>query len=74
MKDPKGLGYSEKVMKMCEELYAEGYRVNHLLACIIDICQERHKKDELPDSIFHFQSALKVRKCNIIFYYNSLIF
>lgn len=61
MKDPKGLGYNEKVMKMCEELYLDGFRTNHLLACIIDICQDRHKKDESPDSLFCYDRARKVR-------------
>lgn len=60
MNDHKGLGYNEKVMKLCQQLYSEGCRVNHLLACIIDICQERHKEKDPPDSLFHVDNALKV--------------
>lgn len=61
MHDSSGLGRNEKVRRKCEELYAEGYRTNHLLACIIDICQEG-PKDEPPDSIFHINHALKLCK------------
>lgn len=60
MNDHKGLGYNEKVMKLCQQLYSEGCRVNHLLACIIDICQERHKEKDPPDSLFHVDNALKL--------------
>ncbi|XP_012147154.1 farnesyl transferase alpha isoform X1 [Megachile rotundata] len=62
MHDSSGLSYNEKVRRKCEELYAAGYRTNHLLACIIDICQERPTRDEPPDSIFHINHALKLCK------------
>ncbi|XP_076639085.1 protein farnesyltransferase/geranylgeranyltransferase type-1 subunit alpha-like isoform X1 [Colletes latitarsis] len=62
MQDSSGLAYNEKVRKFCEELYSDGCRVNHLLACIIDICQERPISDELHDSIFHINNALKLCK------------
>ncbi|XP_034933624.1 protein farnesyltransferase/geranylgeranyltransferase type-1 subunit alpha [Chelonus insularis] len=39
-----GLAFNEKVLNKCEELYTKDCRVNHLLACIIDICDERHEK------------------------------
>lgn len=55
-----GLAYNDKVMKKCEEFYNNGCRVNHLLACIIDICQERIKI-EPPESFYHVKNALQVR-------------
>ncbi|KAH0551988.1 protein farnesyltransferase/geranylgeranyltransferase type-1 subunit alpha [Cotesia glomerata] len=58
MHDKKGgLAYNEKVMKKCEELYTNGNRVNHLLACIIDICQARHPNEPL-DSFYHISRAI----------------
>lgn len=62
MQDSNGLAYNEKVRGKCEELYQAGYRTNHLLACIIDICQERHVKDETPESIFYITNAIKLCK------------
>jgi hypothetical protein len=59
--DNKGLGDNEKVRQNCEELYKSGCRTNHLLACIIDICQESALCDETPNSLFHINSAHKVR-------------
>lgn len=60
--DSKGLGYNEKVRHKCEEMYKEGCRTNHLLACIIDICQEKCSSDETPSSLFHINSAYEVSK------------
>ncbi|XP_034194022.1 farnesyl transferase alpha isoform X1 [Osmia lignaria lignaria] len=60
--DSGGLGYNEKVRRKCEELYSAGCRTNHLLACIIDICQERPMKEESADSIFHINNAMKLCK------------
>lgn len=60
MHDSNGLAYNEKVRQKCEELYNAGCRVNHLLACIIDICQEKPISDESSNSIFHIDNALKV--------------
>lgn len=60
MHDSNGLAYNEKVRQKCEELYHAGCRVNHLLACIIDICQEKPISDESSNSIFHIDNALKV--------------
>lgn len=60
MHDTNGLAYNEKVRQKCEELYNAGCRVNHLLACIIDICQEKPISDESSNSIFHIDNALKV--------------
>ncbi|CAK9800733.1 Protein farnesyltransferase/geranylgeranyltransferase type-1 subunit alpha [Anthophora quadrimaculata] len=60
MKDSGGLGCNEKVRQKCEELYYDGYRTSHLLACIIDICDERSILDESPNSIFHINNALKL--------------
>lgn len=60
MQDSNGLAYNERVRQKCEELYHAGCRVNHLLACIIDICQEKPISEESPDSIFHISNALKV--------------
>jgi len=57
-----GLAYNEKVMKRCEELYTGGCRVNHLLACIIDICQERHKPNESPETFYTVERALALCK------------
>lgn len=62
MKDSDGLGRNEKVRKKCMELYKSGCRSHHLLACIIDICQERNKNDELPDSFFHINTAFTLCK------------
>ncbi|XP_031843949.1 farnesyl transferase alpha [Nomia melanderi] len=62
MKDSSGLGYNEKVRRKCEELYADGCRTNHLLACIIDICQERSISEESEESLFHINNALKLCK------------
>ncbi|XP_076751498.1 farnesyl transferase alpha isoform X2 [Xylocopa sonorina] len=62
MQDSNGLGYNEKVRRKCEELYHAGCRTSHLLACIIDICQERPISDESSDSIFHINNALKLCK------------
>lgn len=60
--DSKGLGYNEKVRNKCEELYKEGCRTNHLLACIIDICRERSLSDEISSSLFHINSAYELCK------------
>ncbi|XP_033322919.1 farnesyl transferase alpha [Megalopta genalis] len=62
MKDSSGLGYNEKVRQKCEELYMDGCRTNHLLACIVDICQERSISEESRDSLFHINNALKMCK------------
>ncbi|KAG6795517.1 protein farnesyltransferase/geranylgeranyltransferase type-1 subunit alpha isoform X1 [Apis mellifera caucasica] len=62
MHDSNGLAYNEKVRQKCEELYHAGCRVNHLLACIIDICQEKPISDESSNSIFHIDNALKLCK------------
>ncbi|KAI4479388.1 hypothetical protein M0804_011173 [Polistes exclamans] len=62
MQQSGGLVHNDKVRKKCIELYEEGYRTNHLLACIIDICQESHVNDESPESIFHINNALKLCK------------
>ena len=55
-----GLAHNEKVMQRCEALYSHGCQANHLLACIIDICQERHKPDEPPESFYTIERALTV--------------
>ncbi|XP_076280656.1 farnesyl transferase alpha [Lasioglossum baleicum] len=62
MKDSSGLGYNEKVRQKCEKLYMDGCRANHLLACIVDICQERPISEESQDSLFHINNALKMCK------------
>lgn len=62
LRDSKGLGYNEKVRHKCEEMYKEGCRTNHLLACIIDICQEKCSSDETPSSLFIINSAYEVNK------------
>lgn len=62
MQDSGGLARCEKVRKKCIELYEAGCRTNHLLACIIDICQESYKNNESPDSFFHINNALKLCK------------
>lgn len=72
MQDSSGLAYNEKVRQKCEKLYNAGCRVNHLLACIIDICQERPITDESPDSIFHINNALKVLLF-LLAYINELV-
>ncbi|XP_043269177.1 protein farnesyltransferase/geranylgeranyltransferase type-1 subunit alpha [Venturia canescens] len=56
-----GLAKNEKVMKLCEELYLGGCRVNHLLACIIDICRERHDSVE-NKSFYTIEHALSLCK------------
>lgn len=56
-----GLAFNEKVLTKCEELYNNGCRVNHLLACIVDISQGRHQ-NEPSDSLFHIDRALSVMK------------
>lgn len=56
----KGLGYNEKVRHKCEQMYKEGCRTNHLLACMIDICQERCPTDETPSSLYHINFAYEV--------------
>ncbi|KAF7994629.1 hypothetical protein HCN44_004101 [Aphidius gifuensis] len=56
-----GLAFNEKVLTKCEELYNNGCRANHLLACIIDICQGRYR-NEPPDSLFHIDRALMLCK------------
>ncbi|XP_008550711.2 protein farnesyltransferase/geranylgeranyltransferase type-1 subunit alpha [Microplitis demolitor] len=62
MHDKKGgLAYNEKVLKKCEELYANGCRVNHLLACIIDICQARHPNDS-DGSFYNINRAISLCK------------
>ncbi|EGI69032.1 Protein farnesyltransferase/geranylgeranyltransferase type-1 subunit alpha [Acromyrmex echinatior] len=58
----KGLGYNEKVRHKCEEMYKEGCRSNHLLACMIDICQERCPSDETPSPLFHINFAYELCK------------
>lgn len=55
-----GLSNNKKVREKCEELYKAGCRSNHLLACIIDICQGRISSDEPADSLFHINSALRL--------------
>ncbi|KAF7403532.1 hypothetical protein HZH68_006326 [Vespula germanica] len=62
MHDSAGLTHNDKVRKKCVELYEAGYRTNHLLACIIDICQNSCINDESPESIFHISNALKLCK------------
>lgn len=56
----KGLGYNEKVRQKCEDMYKEGCRTNHLLACMIDIYQERCPFDETPSPLFHGNFAYEV--------------
>lgn len=58
----KGLGYNEKVRHKCEQMYKEGCRTNHLLACMIDICQERCPTDETPSSLYHINFAYELCK------------
>ena len=71
----KGLGYNEKVRHKCEEMYKEGCRTNHLLACMIDICQERCPSDETPSPLFHINFAYEVSLfCNIISFVISDIY
>ncbi|XP_014206850.1 protein farnesyltransferase/geranylgeranyltransferase type-1 subunit alpha [Copidosoma floridanum] len=55
-----GLPYNNEVLKMCKDMYNDGYRINHLLACIIDICEERHSSDESKESLFHIDTAFKL--------------
>ncbi|XP_053991988.1 protein farnesyltransferase/geranylgeranyltransferase type-1 subunit alpha [Hylaeus anthracinus] len=62
MHDNDGLAYNEKVRQKCEELYSNGRRVNHLLACIIDISEEVPISYESPNSIFHINNAIKLCK------------
>ncbi|KAG7190442.1 hypothetical protein KM043_006546 [Ampulex compressa] len=62
LQDDGGLGYNEKVRRKCEGLYLNGFRTNHLLACIIDICQERQISEEPPESIFHISNAVKTNQ------------
>ncbi|XP_012267987.1 protein farnesyltransferase/geranylgeranyltransferase type-1 subunit alpha [Athalia rosae] len=57
-----GLGRNKTVMESCEALYAEGSRTVHLLACMIDICQERCAMGEPPKSVFSVQRALELCK------------
>jgi protein farnesyltransferase/geranylgeranyltransferase type-1 subunit alpha len=57
-----GLAFNKKVLEMCKVLYNLGHRTNHLLACIIDICQERHSKEAPTESLFHILQAFKVIK------------
>lgn len=57
-----GLGHNEKVLEKCVGMYTEGCRTNHLLACIIDICQERQGDNEPPESLFHVNHALVLCK------------
>ncbi|XP_020283214.1 protein farnesyltransferase/geranylgeranyltransferase type-1 subunit alpha [Pseudomyrmex gracilis] len=60
--DSKGLRYNEKVRLKCQQMYESGCRVNHLLACIIDICQERVSDEESPSSLFHINTAYNLCK------------
>jgi len=60
LRHSKGLGYNERVRHKCEEMYKEGCRTNHLLACMIDICQERCSSDETPSPLFHINFACEV--------------
>ncbi|XP_047351060.1 protein farnesyltransferase/geranylgeranyltransferase type-1 subunit alpha [Vespa velutina] len=62
MHDSAGLTRNDKVRKKCVELYEAGYRTNHLLACIIDICLDSCINDESSESIFHISNALKLCK------------
>lgn len=56
-----GLAFNEKVLEKCKDMYNNGYRINHLLSCIIDICQERQKSaDDLKEAFFQIDNALKV--------------
>ncbi|XP_046626038.1 protein farnesyltransferase/geranylgeranyltransferase type-1 subunit alpha [Neodiprion virginianus] len=57
-----GLGRNKKVLESCEALYAGGSRSIHLLACMIDICQERHGADIEPESPFTIERALALCK------------
>ncbi|KYN05029.1 PREDICTED: protein farnesyltransferase/geranylgeranyltransferase type-1 subunit alpha [Cyphomyrmex costatus] len=58
----KGLGYNEKVRHKCEKMYKEGCRTNHLLACMIDICQESCPSDETLSPLFHINFAYELCK------------
>ncbi|KAL0130035.1 hypothetical protein PUN28_001966 [Cardiocondyla obscurior] len=58
----KGLGYNEKVRHKCEEMYRGGCRTNHLLACMIDISQERSLSDETPSSLLNIHFAHELCK------------
>ncbi|EZA52728.1 hypothetical protein DMN91_001648 [Ooceraea biroi] len=62
LQDSKGLGHNEKVRQKCEEMYKNGCRTNHLLACMIDICQERYPSNETPTSLFHINFASQLCK------------
>ncbi|XP_076668379.1 farnesyl transferase alpha isoform X1 [Andrena cerasifolii] len=60
--DANGLAQNEKVRRKCKELYFYGCRTNHLLACIIDICQEGPMGEESPDPMYHVNNAIKLCK------------
>ncbi|XP_012281565.1 protein farnesyltransferase/geranylgeranyltransferase type-1 subunit alpha [Orussus abietinus] len=63
MHDAGGLGRNEKVAQLCQKLYNENCRSNHLLSCIIDICQERHgHREESPDSFYNINFAINLCK------------
>lgn len=55
-----GLAFNEKVLDKCKELYDSGCRANHLLACVVDICQERHSMNEPKESLYHIDQAFEV--------------
>ncbi|XP_001607662.1 protein farnesyltransferase/geranylgeranyltransferase type-1 subunit alpha isoform X2 [Nasonia vitripennis] len=55
-----GLGFNKKVLEKCKELYDEGLRINHLLAFIVDICQERHSSNDPEESFFTTNKAFEL--------------
>lgn len=60
--DPKGLGYNQKVRRKLCQMYGSGCRTNHLLACMIDVCEEVYASDEFILSPFHIDSCIEVSK------------
>ncbi|XP_066598441.1 protein farnesyltransferase/geranylgeranyltransferase type-1 subunit alpha [Prorops nasuta] len=64
MKDNRGgLSKNEKILEKCKQLYLDGCRSNHLLACIIDICEEQYKSNSLAtDPMFSIDNGLKLCK------------
>ena len=61
MHDKKeGLALNKKILEKCKELYDKNFRTNHLLACIVDICFERHSINEPGDDFFNMDQAFTV--------------
>lgn len=55
-----GLALNSKVLDLCEELFNQNCRSNHLLGTIIDICQERQVKNEFTHPFFNIERAIQV--------------